>query len=126
MEKLQLFLLILQVVIAVVMIILVLLQRSDGDSLSGISGGSGGLNNVISSKASANILSKATMILVAVFMVNCLILASMSNLNKKRISSELDQIIQEQEKSGVTDKAGEKSAVKNSAKPKTPTAPKVN
>ncbi len=116
MEKLQLFLLILQVVIAVVMIILVLLQRSDGDSLSGISGGSGGLNNVISSKASANILSKTTMILVGIFMVNCLVLASLSNVNKKKISSELDQIIQEQEKTGPAEPA----------KPKTPAAPKVN
>ena len=97
MEKLQLFLLILQVIIAVVMIILVLLQKSDGDSLGGIGGGSGGMNAVISSKASANILSKTTMILVAVFMFNCLILATISNVNKKKIASELDQIIQQQE-----------------------------
>lgn len=97
MEKLQLFLLILQVVIAVVMVILVLLQKSDGDSLSGIGGGSGGLNSVISSKASANILSKTTMILVGVFMFNCLILATISNAGKKKIASELEQIIQEKE-----------------------------
>lgn len=97
MEKLQLFLLILQVVIAVVMIILVLLQKSDGDSLSGIGGGSGGMNAVISSKASANLLSKITMILVGVFMFNCLILATISNAGKKKIASELDQIIQQQE-----------------------------
>lgn len=97
MEKLQLFLLILQVVIAVVMIILVLLQKSDGDSLGGIGGGSGGMNAVISSKASANILSKITMILVAVFMFNCLILATISNANKKKINSELDKIIQQKE-----------------------------
>lgn len=116
MEKLQLFLLILQVVIAVVMIILVLLQRSDGDSLSGISGGSGGMNNVISSKASANILSKTTMILVGVFMVNCLILASLTQVNKKKISSELDQIVKEQENSKPAELV----------KPKAPAAPKVN
>lgn len=84
MEKLQLFLLILQVVIAVVMIILVLLQKSDGDSLSGIGGGSGGMNAVISSKASANLLSKITMILVGVFMFNCLILATISNAGKRK------------------------------------------
>ncbi len=97
MEKFQLFLLILQVVIAVVMIILVLLQKSDGDSLSGIGGGSGGMNAVISSKASANILSKATMILIAVFMFNCLVLAAISNRAKKQTAAELDQIIQQQE-----------------------------
>lgn len=97
MEKFQLFLLILQVIIAVVMIILVLMQKSDGDSLSGIGGGSGGMNAVISSKASANILSKTTMILVAVFMVNCLILASLTNVTRKQTASQLDKIIEQQE-----------------------------
>ncbi len=97
MENLQLFLLILQVVIAVAMIILVLLQKSDGDSLSGIGGGSGGLNSVISSKASANILTKITMVLIGIFMLNCLILASLSNSSKKAIQKELDQVIQQQE-----------------------------
>lgn len=97
MEKFQLFLLILQVIIAVVMIILVLLQKSDGDSLGGIGGGSGGMNAVISSKASANILSKTTMILVGIFMFNCLILATISNAGKKKIAAELDQAIQQQE-----------------------------
>lgn len=97
MENFQLFLLILQVVIAVVMIILVLLQKSDGDSLGGIGGGSGGLNSIISSKASANILSKTTMVLIGVFMLNCLILASLSNSASKSIEKDLNKIIQEQE-----------------------------
>ncbi len=97
MEKLQLFLLILQIVIAVAMIILVLLQKSDGDSLSGIGGGSGGLGSAISSKASANFLSKTTMILVGVFMLNCLILATISNVKKKQTASELEAVIKEQE-----------------------------
>jgi preprotein translocase subunit SecG len=99
MEKFQLFLLILQVIIAVTMIILVLIQKSDGDSLSGIGGGSGGLNSIISSKASANILSKTTMVLIAIFMINCLILASLSHHAKKATASELDKIIDKQEKS---------------------------
>jgi preprotein translocase subunit SecG len=102
MENLQLFLLIFQVVIAVVMIILVLLQKSDGDSLSGIGGGSGGLNSVMSSKASANILSKITMVLIGIFMLNCLILASISNSSKKAIQKELDQVIQQQENAAPT------------------------
>ena len=104
MEKLQLALLILQVVVAAIMIILVLLQKSDGDSLGGIGSGSGGMNSVISNKTSANILSKITMALVAIFMLNCLILATISNSSKKKISSELDQIIKEQEqkKQGLT------------------------
>ncbi|HLD76553.1 MAG TPA: preprotein translocase subunit SecG [Rickettsiales bacterium] len=100
MEKLQLFLLILQIVIAVVMIILVLLQKSDGDSLSGIGGGSGGMGSAISSKASANFLSKTTMVLVAIFMFNCLVLATISNVKKKKTASELEAVIQQQEQKG--------------------------
>lgn len=97
MENFQLFLLILQVVIAVVMIVLVLLQKSDGDSLSGIGGGSGGLNSVVSSKASANILSKTTMVLVGIFMLNCLILASLSGASNKAVKKDLEKIIEQQE-----------------------------
>lgn len=100
MEKLQLFLLVLQIVIAVVMVILVLLQKSDGDSLSGIGGGSGGMGSVMSSKASASFLSKTTMILVGVFMFNCLILATISNVAKKKTASDLEAVIQEQELKG--------------------------
>lgn len=94
------------------MIILVLLQKSDGDSLSGIGGGSGGLNSAISSKATANILSKATMILIGIFMLNCLVLAAMSNATSKKIKSDLEQVIQEQES-------------QNPETPVTPTVPAV-
>jgi len=97
MENLQLFLLVLQVVVAVVMVLLVLLQKSDGDSLSGIGGGSGGLNSAISSKATANVLSKTTMILVGIFMLNCLILASLSNASNNAVKEDLEKVIQEQE-----------------------------
>lgn len=101
MENLQFTLLILQIVIAVAMIILVLLQKSDSDSLSGIGGGNGGLGSAMSSKASANFLSKTTMILAAIFMLNCLILASISGAEQKEVSSELEEVIKEQEKKGV-------------------------
>lgn len=99
MEKLQLFLLIFQVVIAILMIILVLVQKSDGDSLSGIGGSSSNPNSVMSSKASANLISKITMSLAAIFMINCLVLASISNSSKKSIQQDLNKIIEEQESS---------------------------
>lgn len=105
MENLQLFLLVFQVIVAVILIVLVLLQKSDGDSLSGIGGGSGGLNSVISSKASANILTKITITLIGIFMLNCLILASLSNSKNKAIKSELDKVILEQEKQQETPKS---------------------
>ncbi|OFW80411.1 MAG: preprotein translocase subunit SecG [Alphaproteobacteria bacterium RIFCSPLOWO2_01_FULL_40_26] len=99
MENFQLFLLILQVIIAVVLVLLVLLQKSDGDSLSGIGGGSGGMNSIMSSRATANVLSKTTMFLIAIFMLNCLILASLSNASNKKTASELEKVIEEQNKS---------------------------
>ena len=79
------------------MIILVLLQKSDGDSLSGIGGGSGGLNSAISSKATASVLSKVTLILAGIFMLNCLILASLSNASNNAVKADLEKAIQEQE-----------------------------
>ncbi len=85
-----------QVVIAVVMIFLVLIQKSDGDSLSGIGGGSGGLNSVMSSKSSANFLTKATMTLVAFFMLNCLVLALISSKINKSNTLEIDKILEQQ------------------------------
>ena len=97
MEKLQLFLLILQIVIALVMIILVLLQKSDGDSLGGIGGGSGGMGAVMSSKATASALSKVTMFLAAAFMVNCLVLAAISGKDSGKTASEFEQIVKERE-----------------------------
>jgi len=97
MENFQLFLLILQVIIAVSLILLVLIQKSDGDSLSGISGGSGGMGSVISSKASASILTKTTMVLAGLFMLNCLVLASISNTKSESIQEELKKAVQEQE-----------------------------
>lgn len=95
MEGIQFFLLILQIIIAVLMVILVLIQKSDGDSLSGLGSGSGGLNSAISGRSSMSILSKTTMFLVALFMINCLILASITKKKSNSISKELESVIKE-------------------------------
>ncbi len=95
MEGIQLFLLILQIIIAILMVILVLIQKSDGDSLSGLGSGSGGLNSAISGRSSMSILSKATMFLVAFFMINCLVLASITKNKSSSISKELESVIKE-------------------------------
>ena len=95
MEGIQFFLLILQIIIAVFMVILVLIQKSDGDSLSGLGSGSGGLNSAISGRSSMSILSKVTMFLVAIFMINCLILASITKKKSISISKELESVIKE-------------------------------
>ena len=98
MENIQLFLLILQVIIALVMIVTILLQKTGGDSLGGIGGGNGGLGSGISARASANAITKFTIFLVALFMLNSLILARISAKPSGVSKLQIDKII-EQEKS---------------------------
>jgi preprotein translocase subunit SecG len=76
------------------MIFLVLIQKSDGDSLGGIGGGSGGLNSAVSSKSSANFITKLTMALAAIFMLNCLVLALISSKINKSNSLIIDKMIE--------------------------------
>lgn len=95
MEGIQFFLLVAQIVIAILMIILVLAQKSDGDSLSGISPNATNLNSVISGKASTSLISKITMVLIGLFMINSLALASITKNKSNKISQELEQAIQE-------------------------------
>ena len=78
------------------MISLILMQKTGGDSLSGIGGNSGGLNSVISSKASANFLTRATMVVAAFFMINCLALSLVSSKISKSSQLEIDKIIDKQ------------------------------
>lgn len=113
MEGIQFYLLIIQVIVAILMIILVLAQKSDGDSLSGLSSSSAGLNSAISGRASISILNKITMFLIALFMINCLVLASLSKKKTSNISAELQQIIQEQENQKNSDNSINKTSSSN-------------
>ena len=97
MEGIQLFLLVFQIILAVFMIVLVLIQKSDGDSLSGLGSGSGGLNSAISGRSAMSILSKITMSLATLFMINCLVLASLTKNKSSSISKELNEVIKETE-----------------------------
>ena len=108
MEGIQFFLLIAQIVIAILMIILVLAQKSDGDSLGGLSSSSTNLNSAISSKAGASVLNKITMSLIALFMVNCLILASITKNNSAKITKDLESAIKEHN-SNITNSTSNKS-----------------
>lgn len=126
MENTQYILLIIQIIIAILMIVLVLLQKSDGDSLSGLSSSSAGLNSVISGKASISILSKITMVLIAIFMINCLILASISKNKSNKLSSDLTQAIEEHNSNTKTSSQNIENSTKtlNSPSPK-PSIPAI-
>lgn len=65
-------LLVVQVLLAVALIGMVLIQRSDSDGF-GLSGGSG--NNLLSGRSTANLMTRTTAILAALFIMNSLALS---------------------------------------------------
>lgn len=65
-------LLVVQVLIAIFLIGMILLQRSDSDGF-GLSGGSG--NNLLSGRGAANLMTRTTAILAALFIINSLALS---------------------------------------------------
>lgn len=80
-------LLVVQVLLALGIIVLVLIQRSDND---GFGMGSGGGFGVISGRAKANLLTRATAILATLFMLNSLLLAIITS--RGGVSSVVDQL----------------------------------
>ena len=75
----QLVFLVIQIILAIAIIGTVLLQKNGGDSLGSLGGGSG-MNggNIISGRASANFLTRATTVLMICFMANSLVLGNLS------------------------------------------------
>ena len=72
----QQVLLVIHVLVALVLIGVVLLQRSEGGGLGMGGGGMGGLMTV---RGTANMLTRATAVLAAAFMVTSLLLAIMAS-----------------------------------------------
>lgn len=108
-------LLVVQVIITLALIVMVLIQRSDSDGF-GLSGGSG--NNLLSGRSSANLMTRTTAILAAVFMANALLLGVIA---ARGHSSSIVETIEEQQaddKSSVpaVPVAGETKAEKKSDK----------
>jgi preprotein translocase subunit SecG len=100
MTNLQLILLIIQIIVVSFMIILVLIQKSGNNSLSGI-GASGGVNSAISSKAGNAALTKSIMVLVAIFMGNSLVLATITARSTDSSISKIEKVIEEQKKANT-------------------------
>ena len=85
-------LLVVQVIITLALIVMVLIQRSDSDGF-GLSGGSGG--NILSGRATANLMTRTTAILAAMFMANALLLGVIASHHN---SGSIVETIQEQQK----------------------------
>lgn len=71
-------LLIIQILVAIALVAVVLMQRSEGGAL-GIGGGPGGM---MTGRSAANLLTRTTMILGAVFMANSVALAALSTMDR--------------------------------------------
>ena len=123
-------LLVVHVLIAVALIVMVLIQRSDSDGF-GLGSGSGG--HVLSGRASANLLTRTTAILAALFIINSLVLSVMA---AHRGGSSIVETIEEQEqskdgvpsvpKAGVDEKAAAKDVKKDTKEtPSVPTGDQV-
>ncbi|MDR3290214.1 MAG: preprotein translocase subunit SecG [Rickettsiales bacterium] len=89
------FLFYLQILISVLIIIFVLLQQTEQDSLSGI--GAGASQKMLSKRSTSTPISKATMVLFVLFMLNSLLLATIS-ARKSSNKSEVERFATEQAK----------------------------
>jgi preprotein translocase subunit SecG len=92
-------LLVLQILIAVFMVGVILIQRTDSDGLSGIGGGGGG-NSLLSGNAKANALTRVTALLAAAFMINSLVMATITTRQMRSESSIADKIEQQHQAPG--------------------------
>ncbi|MDR0753587.1 MAG: preprotein translocase subunit SecG [Holosporaceae bacterium] len=71
------FLLAVHFILAISIIGLVLLQKHDSDGALGSSSGGGAASGMFSVRGQANLLTRMTAILMAIFIINCLILAKL-------------------------------------------------
>lgn len=76
----QVIILVVHLMIAIALVISVLLQRSEGGGLGigGGGGGGGGMGGFLSGRATANLLTRTTAVLAAMFMATSITLAIMS------------------------------------------------
>ncbi|GMO61622.1 MAG: hypothetical protein Ta2D_07660 [Rickettsiales bacterium] len=87
------FLFILQMILCILIILFVLLQQSDADSLSGI--GAGASQKMLSKRSTSTPISKATFVLFVLFMLNSLLLATISARNTTT-KSEIESFVKEE------------------------------
>ncbi|GLK52337.1 MAG: preprotein translocase subunit SecG [Oceanicaulis sp.] len=95
-------LLIIQLLVAAGLVGVILMQRSEGGAL-GIGGGGGGM---MSSRGAANVLTRTTMLLGAVFIANSILLAVVASVDADG-RSVFDRTVEENPAIGVLDEEEE-------------------
>ncbi|MDR0580579.1 MAG: preprotein translocase subunit SecG [Holosporaceae bacterium] len=88
------FFLAIHFVLAISIIGLVLLQKHDSDGALGSSGGGGAASGMFSVRGQANLLTRMTAILMAIFIINCLVLAKLAKRAPPK-ESIIDQVAHE-------------------------------
>ena len=98
----QLVLIVIHLIIALSMVGIILIQRSEGGGLSGLGGGSGGF---LTTRGTANLLTRTTAILAGLFMLTSLVLTilaertihkpSILNETSSQINDKLPQVVEE-------------------------------
>ena len=86
-------LLIIQLLVAIGLTIVILMQRSEGGALGIGGGGPGGM---MSSRGAANLLTRTTMVLAAIFIANSIALAVFTGVDSEGVSV-FDQDVEVQE-----------------------------
>ncbi|MEP6341855.1 MAG: preprotein translocase subunit SecG [Maricaulaceae bacterium] len=79
-------LLIVQLIISIILTGLILIQRSEGGALGIGGGGGGGGGGFMSGRSAASTISRATAILGGVFIINCLVLSIVFNIETREQS----------------------------------------
>ncbi len=80
---------VIHLILAIVLVGVILLQRSEGGGL-GMGGGGGGMGGFMTGRATANLLTRATAVIAALFMMTSLTLAILAG-GERESRSILDQ-----------------------------------
>ncbi|WP_253300196.1 preprotein translocase subunit SecG [Wolbachia endosymbiont of Chironomus riparius] len=81
-----------QITLVIVLVALVLLQPPRGSSLDGFSGSQQGFNTIVPIKSSSNLLTKITVVVAGLFIINTLLLSGLysKDLKKKSIIEKIE------------------------------------
>lgn len=108
-------LLAIHVIVTILLILIVLIQKNEGgSSLFANSGG----NGMFSARGTSNVLTKATWILASIFLVNCILMATIASSHMKSAESIIDhkQTQTQQEPSKKSPAQKKESAPKSESK----------
>ena len=112
MESLQTFLFIIQIILSLIIVLFVLLQQTDGDSLSGIGGGAANAK-MLSKRSSGSPISKMTMVVFILFMLNSLFLATISARHFNNNNSTIENFLEKNKKDTNKTEINETKEVSN-------------